>query len=78
MEARQLWEAIRFDLELGLEHGYSIWKDLDEYNTMVPSRRDIEVIEKKQKFNTPSLKRVLRGLGLLQCHIIIRCPIEEN
>jgi hypothetical protein len=34
--------------------------------TMVPSRRGIEMIEKKRNFNTPSLKRVLRGLGLLQ------------
>jgi hypothetical protein len=36
---------------------------------MVPSRRGIEMIEKKKNFNTPSLKRVLRGLGVLQSGI---------
>jgi hypothetical protein len=30
MEARELWEAITFDPELGLEHGDSHWKYLDE------------------------------------------------
>jgi hypothetical protein len=47
MEAQELWEAITFDPELGLEHGYSHWKYLDEKKTMVPLRRGIEMIEKK-------------------------------
>jgi hypothetical protein len=39
---------------------------LTSKKTMVPLRRGIEMIEKKKNFNTPSLKRVLRGLGVLQ------------
>jgi hypothetical protein len=34
--------------------------------TMVPSRRGFDMGEKKRNFNTPSLKRVLRELGVLE------------
>jgi hypothetical protein len=33
---------------------------------MVSSKGGLEMVEGKRKFNTPSLKRVLRGLGVLQ------------
>jgi hypothetical protein len=35
---------------------------------MVPLRRGFEVVEEKWNFNTPSLKNVLRGLGVLHAH----------
>jgi hypothetical protein len=31
---------------------------------MVASRGGFEMIEEKRKFNTPSLRKVLRGLGV--------------
>jgi len=61
MKEWKLWKAITFDPELGLDQGDSHWKALDEQKTMVPSRRGIEMIEKKINFNTPSLKRYLGG-----------------
>jgi hypothetical protein len=51
-EGQELWKAITFDPELGLEHGDSRWKSLDEQKTMVPSRRGFEMIEKR-KFYYP-------------------------
>jgi len=70
-EGQELWKEITIYLELGLEHGDSHWKSLDEKKTMVPSRRGIEMIEKKKNFTAPSLKRVLRGLDVLHEPLIL-------
>jgi hypothetical protein len=68
MEARELQETITFDSELGLGHDVSYWKALDKQKTTTPSRKSIEMIEKKWNFNTPSLKSILKGLVVLQKH----------
>jgi hypothetical protein len=59
-------KAINFDRELGFEHGDSHWKDLDEKKTMVPLRRGFQMVEEKRNFDTPSSKKVLMRLGILQ------------
>jgi hypothetical protein len=48
---------------------------------MGPSRRGFKMIEEKRNFDTPSFKRVLRGLGVLQDGITmynISIPIRKK
>jgi hypothetical protein len=46
-DVQEIWNAINFDQKLILEHGDSHWKANEDKKTMVPSRRGIEIIEKK-------------------------------
>jgi hypothetical protein len=42
---------------------------LNERKMIVPSRIGLDMVEEKRNFNTPSLKRYLRGLDVLQSGI---------
>jgi len=48
-----------------MEHNYSHWKALDEQKMMVTSKRGIDIDEERENVNTPLLKMLLRGLGVL-------------
>jgi len=65
-EAPKTLKGHTFDLNLSFEQIDSHWKVLDEQKTMVTSGRGFEMVEENKYFNTPYLKKLLRGLGVLQ------------
>jgi hypothetical protein len=48
MRLTELWKGINSNPELGLEHGDSGWKDLDEKKAMETSRREFKMMEESE------------------------------
>ena len=67
--AGEIQKTINFHLDLGIKNDYSHWKSLDELKMIVPSRRGIYIAKGRRNFNSPLLKMLLRGLGVLQSGI---------
>jgi hypothetical protein len=64
MIPEDIWKAINSDSELIFEHSNNHWKALDEHKMMEVLGRGFEMVEKKRKNYTPSLKRIPKGLGV--------------
>jgi hypothetical protein len=64
MIPREVQGAITFNSELSFGRVYSHWKSLGEKKEMVPLFEELREVVGRRKIYTPSLKRVLRGLGV--------------
>jgi hypothetical protein len=65
LKTQKFQRAIDFDPNLYFEKTYSHWKYIMENKMIVSILNGFEEVQERQTINTPSLKRLLRGLGVL-------------